>query len=173
MASNSEASSSNNGYPKSSRFSTLRMFKLTPREGKEKPPPPPPKDPSYLPNRSMSSLSPDALSVPPSPHSPHFLSQYPHRQSPAPSQSAVSLLSSAASQLSVSRADSAPKKKKSMGFIRFGKRSKSREPVVDELEGDAGITWPSNVQVSSFLFFRAESNDYLQHNIHVDDGYVQ
>lgn len=60
-----------------------------------------------------------------------------------------------------------------MGFIRFGKRSKSREPVVDELEGDAGITWPSNVQVSSFLFFRAESNDYLQHNIHVDDGYVQ
>ncbi|EKM74923.1 hypothetical protein AGABI1DRAFT_47208 [Agaricus bisporus var. burnettii JB137-S8] len=34
----------------------------------------------------MSSLSPDALSVPPSPHSPHFLSQYPHRQSPAPSQ---------------------------------------------------------------------------------------
>jgi hypothetical protein len=40
-----------------------------------------------------------------------------------------------------------------MGFLKFGKRSKSREPVVDEMEGDPGITWPSNTQVGPFLAF--------------------
>ncbi|KXN83996.1 Serine/threonine-protein kinase pakA [Leucoagaricus sp. SymC.cos] len=165
MASSSGASS-NTGYPKTSRFSTLKMFKLN---GKDKPPPPPPKDPYYLPNRSMTSLSPDSLSIPPqSPLSPHYFSQYPHRQSPVPSQSTMSLVSSAASQLSVTPADQvAPKKKKSINFLKFGKRSKSftKEAEVDvrppplpreggEKEGDPGITWPSN----------------FQHNIHVDDG---
>lgn len=177
MASTSGASSSSNGYPKSSRFSTLKMFKFNGKEGKEKPPPPPPKDPYYLQNRSMASLSPDSLSIPPqSPLSPHYLSQYPHRRSPAPSQSTMSLVSSAASQLSVPPVDQpAPRKKKSINFLKFGKRSKStsREPHADDLEGDAGITWPSNFQVSSLLaLLDSRIHGGLQHNIHVDDACV-
>lgn len=142
------------------------MFKLN---GKDRPPPPPPKDTYYLQNKSMTSLSPDSLSIPPqSPLSPHYLSQYPHRQSLAPSQSTMSLVSSAASQLSVTPTDQAtPKKKKSLNFLKFGKRSKSssqdtqtdvpppppltRQGVEDQ--GDSGVTWPSN----------------FQHNVHVDD----
>ncbi|KAF9451336.1 hypothetical protein P691DRAFT_724329 [Macrolepiota fuliginosa MF-IS2] len=158
MASSSGAASGSNGYPKSSRFSTLKMFKFN---GKEKAPPPPPKDPYYLPNRSMTSLSPDSLSIPPqSPISPQYLTQYPHRRSPAPSQSTMSLVSSTASQLSGPLTDqAAPKKKKSMSFLKFGKRSKSstREPDAGYSlppEEDENISWPSN----------------FQHNIHVDDA---
>jgi p21-activated kinase 1 len=157
---NSTGASSSTGYPKSSRFSTLKMFKLN---GKDKPPPPPPKDPYYLQNKSMTSLSPDSLSIPPqSPISPHYFSQFPHRQSPVPSQSTMSLASSAASQLSVTPTDqTAPKKKKSINFLKLGKRSKSssREAEVPppplprdgvEDQGDHGVTWPSNFQVRTF-----------------------
>lgn len=143
MASNTGASGSH-GHPKSSRFSTMKLFKL----GKDRPPPPPPKDPYYLPNRSMTSLSPDSLSLPPqSPLSPNYLSQYSH--APAPSQSTMSLVSSSASHLSVPQTGQDPlKRKKSLNFLKFGKRSKSREPVIPSPpEEDENISWPSNVQV--------------------------
>jgi len=148
---NSGGASLSTGNPKTSRFSTLKMFRLNSRD---KPPPPPPKDLYYSQNRSMTSLSPESLSLPP--QSP-FL-QY-HRRSPAPSQSTMSLLSSAASQLSVIPADqAAPKKKKSANFFRFGRWPKSssqdtqsdvppssmREGVE---QGDPGVSWPSNFQV--------------------------
>jgi hypothetical protein len=83
----------------------------------------------------------------------------------------MSLVSSAASQISITPADQVvPKKKKSLNFLKFGKRPKSssREPEPDiplppptpeaiavarerpKEVGDPGITWPSNFAVRIF-----------------------
>src|ERR1700691_4493764 len=78
-----------------SRFSTLKVFNFAGGSGSRSdlngslPPPPPPKDRYYLFNKSMSSLSPEAISVPSTPPTPGF------RRGDAaapPSQSTVDLL---------------------------------------------------------------------------------
>lgn len=171
---NSGGASLSTGNLKTSRFSTLKMFRLN---SKDKPPPPPPKDPYYSQNRSPSSLSPDSLSLPP--QSPLL-----HRQFPASCQSTMSLVSSAASQLSVTPTDqAAPKKKKS--FLKFGIRSKSSSqdiqsdaplpPVRQGVDqGDPGVSWPSNFSVCIHLYrVLFEYSVLFKHNVHVDDEFVQ
>ncbi|TFK37694.1 hypothetical protein BDQ12DRAFT_685120 [Crucibulum laeve] len=178
MASSS-TSSTNLSSMKSSRFSTMKVFKFGSKEKEKdlKPPPLPPKDPYYLQNRSFTSLSPDSQSLPPnSPLSPQSNFQYPHRPSPSPdpNQSTMSLASSAASMKSSPPPDQrqqgqsqtqTQKKDKGLSFLKFGKRSPRsppvKEPLVDDAEPappaeDDGISLPWN----------------FQHNIHVDEGYV-
>lgn len=173
---NSGGASLSTGNLKTSRFSTLKMFRLN---SKDKPPPPPPKDLYHSQNRSPSSLSPDSLSLPP--QSP--LLQY-HRQFPASCQSTMSLVSSAASQLSVIPIDQAvPKKKKS--FLSFGLRSKSSSQNIQSDvpspptrhgvdQGDPGVSWPSNFSVCIHLYHVLfEYSVLFKHNVHVDDEFVQ
>ncbi|KIK09564.1 hypothetical protein K443DRAFT_127473 [Laccaria amethystina LaAM-08-1] len=174
MASTNTASSPPNSTLKTSRFSTLKVFKFASREKNLKPPPLPPKDAYYLRNRSLASLSPDALSLPPnSPLSPQPIYQYARRLSPEPnqthpSQSTMSLVSSAASAKSSPSAErSRPQsQKKALSFLKFPKRSPKSPSAKsvgasEQLEpppptDDEGISLPWN----------------FQHNIHVDEGYV-
>ncbi|RDB23610.1 Serine/threonine-protein kinase pakA [Hypsizygus marmoreus] len=163
------ASSSASSHSKSSRFSTTlgRAFKFSSKDKESRPPPLPPKDAFYLRNRSLASLSPDSLSIPGTPLSPH--SPQSQRLSPDMhmNQSSMSLVSSAASGRSFSPADamSTQKKEKGSGFFKFGKRSpKPRStkspPATDALPPppteDDGISLPWN----------------FQHNIHVDEGFT-
>ncbi|KAF9468310.1 hypothetical protein BDZ94DRAFT_1246477 [Collybia nuda] len=154
---NSSASSIN--YPKSSRFSTLNVFKFSKsKPPSDQPPPLPPKDTYYLQNRSLVSLLPDTRSMPPhSPLSPN--SQYSRR--PDMNQSSMSLVSSATSARSFSPADppsgeSRKKKGKASSFFRFGKRGPRSPQTAGSSPSDDGISLPWN----------------FQHNIHVDEGYT-
>ncbi|PFH46285.1 hypothetical protein AMATHDRAFT_8016 [Amanita thiersii Skay4041] len=165
----------NNSTNKSARYSTLKVLQFMSKDKNQRPPPPPPKDPCYT-NRSHTSLSPDTLSLPPqSPMSPYYHHhqhhQFSNRTSPDPTQSSVSLLSSAASakssavdttQSQTSQRQSRLKAKASSLFT-FVKRNKSltrknknadRPPSPPS--DDAGISMPWN----------------FQHNIHVDEGFV-
>ncbi|KAF8999771.1 hypothetical protein BDQ17DRAFT_1427513 [Cyathus striatus] len=171
MASGSNASSQLPDM-KSSRFSTLKLFKFGTKEKDLKPPPLPPKDPYYMHNKSYASLSPDSLSLPPSsPMSPKSNFQYPRGTSPGPNQSTMSLNSSAASMKSSHpsepRTHSQPQKKeKGKSFLKFGKRSpKSPSSKASSAEngGDMSAT-EGDDQISLPWNF--------QHNIHVDEGYV-
>lgn len=152
-------------HPKSSRFSTLNVFKFHSKSKppSEVPPPLPPKDTYYLQNKSLASLSPDTPSIPPrSPLSPS--SQYSRR--PDMNQSSMSLASSAASARSSSPADPSllgQKKRKASTFFKFPKRSPKSPPTTSNtpLEAvpplpkeDDGISLPWNFQVSS-VYFRA------------------
>lgn len=147
-------------HPKSSRFSTLNVFKFHSKSKppSEVPPPLPPKDTYYLQNKSLASLSPDTPSIPPhSPLSPN--SQYSRR--PDINQSSMSLVSSAASARSSSPADLSQKKRKGSTFFKFPKRSPRSPPTTSNtpLEAvpplpreDDGISLPWNFQVSSVYF---------------------
>lgn len=147
-------------HPKSSRFSTLNVFKFHSKSKppSELPPPLPPKDTYYLQNKSLASLSPDTPSIPPhSPLSPN--SQYSRR--PDINQSSMSLVSSAASARSSSPADLSQKKRKGSTFFKFPKRSPRSPPTTSNtpLEAvpplpreDDGISLPWNFQVSSVYF---------------------
>lgn len=150
-ASSSLASSTS----KPSRISSLKAFKFIAKEKGSKPPPPPPKDPSYTPSRI---LSPDALSIPPnSPVSPYHHTQFSQRTSPDPSQSSLSLTSSAASgrsqteETSYSQRQSRLKVKASSLFTlvkRSGKSAKSPDPErPPSPQDDAGVSTPWNFQV--------------------------
>ena len=184
MASSSSSSVGSNSVAKSSRFSTFKGFKLLRHQGL-KPPPPPPKDPYYLKNRSLASLSPDSLSIPPhSPLSPH--SQFLRRPSPDMNQSSMSLVSSAASS-SFSPPDiSHPpnrQRDKVSAFFRLKRSPKSpltkSPPLSDALPPppaeDENISLPWNFQVRDFYAHYCPFLSNLlsiQHNIHVDEGFV-
>ncbi|KII90107.1 hypothetical protein PLICRDRAFT_40309 [Plicaturopsis crispa FD-325 SS-3] len=153
-----------------SRFSTLKVFKFASSSSSSNsssnrkvddagpPPPPPPKDPYYLYNRSLTSLSPDSLSLPTTPLTPDY-----RRPSPAPSQSSMSLLSSAASvapSVAPSTAETTVSSKKSFFKLGLGKRSpKPRSPAEmsypPESADDENISLPWN----------------FQHDLHVDEGF--
>lgn len=170
----------------SSRFSTLKVFKFA-GAAASKPPPLPPKDPYYLKNTnpSLTSLSPDSLSLPGTPLSP----QYARRGSPNPSSSNMSLISSAASMSPPLVQDqpasvSHPKKDtNAKGFFKFAKRS-PRPPTASSSElsqsppatDDEGISLPWNFQVSPFFVEITFSTSSLysssQHHMHVDEAYV-
>ena len=156
MASSASSSLASN-TSKPSRISSLKAFKFIAKEKGSKPPPPPPKDPSYTPSRI---LSPDALSIPPnSPVSPYHHTQFSQRTSPDPSQSSLSLASSAASgrsqteETSYSQRQSRLKVKASSLFTlvkRSGKSAKSPGPERPSSQDDAGISTPWNFQVRQY-----------------------
>ena len=166
MASTNTASSPPNSTLKTSRFSTLKVFKFASKEKNLKPPPLPPKDAYYLRNRSLASLSPDSLSLPPnSPLSPQPIYQYARKHSPEPhqthpSQSTMSLVSSAASAKSSPSAERSrlQSQKKALSFLKFPKRSPKSPSAKsvgssEQLEpppstDDEGISLPWNFQVS-------------------------
>ena len=154
MASSSSSSLTNNNT-KPSRYPSLKSsFKFMTKEKGTKPPPLPPKDSNYISNRI---LSPDTLSIPPnSPASPYH-TQYSQRISPAPSQSSVSLVSSATSarsqtvDTSLSQRQSRLKAKASSLFTlvkRTTKSAKSPDPErPPSPQEDPGISTPWNFQV--------------------------
>jgi hypothetical protein len=157
MASSASSSLASN-TSKPSRISSLKAFKFIAKEKGSKPPPPPPKDPSYTPSRI---LSPDALSIPPnSPVSPYHHTQFSQRTSPDPSQSSLSLTSSAASgrsqteEPSYSQRQSRLKVKASSLFTlvkRSGKSAKSPDPErPPSPQDDAGVSTPWNFQVRQY-----------------------
>lgn len=183
------ASASSSSNAKNSRFSSFNVFKLSNKKNKSDaalPPPPPPKDPYYLHNRSLLSLSPDSLSLPNTPLSGPFQYQFPRKPSSQflhPSSSSMSLVSSAASAVSYSPEVRPTLNNKKSGFFKFGRRS-PRSPSVKSGVGtdetstqsveasDDGISQPWNFQVR-FSFIHANTQAYiLQHNVHVDDGCV-
>lgn len=164
MASSTSSSLASNPS-KPSRISSLKAFKLIAKEKLLKPPPPPPKDLHYTPTRV---LSPDALSIPPnSPASPYHHTQFIQRASPDPSQSSVSLASSAASgrsqteESSHSQRQSRLKVKASSLLTlvkRSGKSIKSPDPErPSSSQEDAGISTPWNFQVRQGLACCADS----------------
>ncbi|KAF7307827.1 Non-specific serine/threonine protein kinase [Mycena kentingensis (nom. inval.)] len=112
----------NEGPGKSTRFSTLKLFR---KAANHLPPPPPPKDPVYLAarNRSLASLSPDSL-----PASPASGEQY------GPGASAVSLA-----------LPQQPSKQRG-GFFKFGKQQKSAENSPVPGDDDENISMPWNFQ---------------------------
>lgn len=95
----------------------------------------------------------------------------------------MSLVSSAASQLSVIPIDQAPPKKKK-SFLRFGiwPKSSSQDIQSNVLspparqgvdQGDPGVSWPSNFSVCIHLYcFLFEFSRLFKHNVHVDDEFV-
>ncbi len=175
-----------------SRFSTLNVFKFA-SSSSSKPPPPPPKDPYYLANPSLLSLNQSSLSVdklashPTTPMS----AGYPYAastRSPSPSpsysnsqyaSSRVNLSPSPSSSLSP---DSAGSRKGIFKLPSFTKRPKTPKSVKSptpndvqppEPQDDASISTPWNFQVCSYALFPIiNSHPMLQHNIHVDEGYV-
>jgi p21-activated kinase 1 len=164
------ASSSNyttaNGSSKTSRFSTLKVFKFNKGADNLKPPPPPPKDYYYLNNRSLASLSPDSFSqsVPNSPLSPqmaYYQNNFARGPSPSPPQNYNYNTNSSSMSLSSSGGDPSPGsqpaslgKTKGSGFFRFAKRS-PRSPSIKSpnhpdspISGDdENISMPTNFQV--------------------------
>lgn len=162
MASSSSSSILNS---KSSRFSTLKLFKTSRDKDTLKPPPLPPKDHYYSNNRSVGNLSPDSYSMPNSPLSPPYQSQYARRTSPGadPSSSSMSLVSSSASAVSFSPGETAPqsqssssshsKKDKVAGFFKFKRspklNSSVKSPPYEEgpPQEDENISLPWNFQV--------------------------
>ena len=156
MATSSASSISSTPVPKPSRFSSFKGFKLS-REKSLKPPPPPPKDPYYLKNRSLASLSPDSLFIPPhSPLSPN--TQYLRRPSPDMNQSTMSLVSSPPSCLP----DDPPRlRDKKSAFFRLKRSPKSplskKSPSPDALPPppteDENISMPWNFQVRDIYTF--------------------
>jgi hypothetical protein len=158
MASSSSSSIGNSSVTKSSRFSTFKPFKLS-RDKSSKPPTPPPKDPYYLKNRSLASLSPDSLSIPPpSPLSPN--AQFLRRPSPDMNQSTMSLVSSSGcSPPDDPHPSTRPKEKKSV-FFRLKRSPKSpltkAAPSPDDLPPppmeDENISLPWNFQVRDSTF---------------------
>ena len=179
MASSSASSISGTPVPKPSRFSSFRGFKLS-RDKGSKPPTPPPKDPYYLKNRSLASLSPDSLSIPPhSPLSPN--SQFLRRPSPDMNQSTMSLVSPPISCPPDDPQMPSRLRDKKSAFFRLKRSPKSplskKSPLADALPPppteDENISLPWNFQVRTavlvFLYFDLSNT---QHNIHVDEGYV-
>jgi len=178
MASSSASSISSSSFSKASRFSTLKVFKFASKEAR--PPPPPPKDRLYSTNRSLVSLSPDSLSVPNTPLTPH--PQHSYYLSPNMNQSSVSVVSTAPSAISTSYAategasEKGPKKTKS-GFFKLPKRSPrggsiKSPPVEDPPQlpvPDDNISIPFNFQVSSIQSQIVLRSPLYQHNIHVDE----
>ncbi|KAF8889070.1 hypothetical protein BD779DRAFT_1672030 [Infundibulicybe gibba] len=130
-----------------SRFSTLRVFGFSSRDKDAKPPPLPPKDPYYLQNKSLASLTPDSLSIPNSPISLH--------RDNNPNKSTMSLVSSATSARSFSPAEHRPPKKEKSRLFGFVKRSPKSPPPASTADDDS-ISLPWN----------------FQHNIHVDEGFA-
>ncbi|KAF8626028.1 hypothetical protein AX15_005118 [Amanita polypyramis BW_CC] len=159
MASSSSSSFTNNNA-KPSRYPSLKSFKFITKEKGLKPPPPPPKDPNYIPNRV---LSPETLSIPPnSPISPYH-TQYHHKSSPGPSQSSLSLVSSATSARSQSADTSRQSRLKAKASSLFtlvkrpNRTARSPDPErPPSPQEDSGISTPWN----------------FQHNIHVDEGFI-
>ncbi|KAK0447888.1 uncharacterized protein EV420DRAFT_1313372 [Desarmillaria tabescens] len=165
----SSSSSNINGGAKSSRFSTLKVFKLHKKEKESLlPPPPPPKDPYYLNNRSLASLSPDSclcqaplLRLPSSTR----LHQGSNPLFRIPNSSTMSLISSSASAMSYTPEQGQHLTSKKSGFFRFKRSPKSpsvKSSVKDETStlqsfdsNDEGISMPWN----------------FQHNVHVDEAY--
>jgi hypothetical protein len=144
-----------------SRFSTLKVFKIKPDAST--PPPPPPKDPQYLANknnfiqanRSLASLSPDSLSIPSTPLSPHFLFSRPTTADA--SQSAVSLISNGEG-ITRQPSDESRKKPKPRGVFGFGRKTSKGPPSIhssvesEDLvpprpQEDDNISMPWNFQV--------------------------
>lgn len=166
MANSSASSISNSSGPKSSRFSTFKSFKLT-RGKTEKPPPPPPKDPYYLRNRSLASLSPDSFAIPsPSPLSPN--SQILRRPSPDVNQSTMSLVSSSGSCPPDDPRSSTRQRDKKLPFFRL-KRSPKSPLTKSSSESDAlppiptedeNISLPWNFQVRDIYTRRSSSPIY-------------
>ncbi|KAL4253799.1 protein kinase superfamily protein [Abortiporus biennis] len=157
------------------RFSTLKVFKFT----ASKPPPPPPKDPYYLSNPSMPSLSqvlsPDASSSqPPTPLStaPPSAMFTVGARSPSPSPSyAASQYTSASLATSPSSSSLSPESASSkrglfkLPSMSFAKRPRTpKQPKAEtappmsppEPVDDGSISMPWN----------------FQHNIHVDEGFA-
>jgi hypothetical protein len=141
-------------HRQNSRFSSLKAFKFPSKD--PLPPPLPPKDPYYLSNRSLGSLSPDSL-----PGSP-LSTQYAKRPSPAPYQSTMSLISTAVSLSPISVAESSTRKpKRDKSIFRFVKRSprspnppSPKSPSSMEAHSppgtdDENISMPWNFQVST------------------------
>ena len=153
---------------KPSRFSSLKVFKFTREKDSLKPPPLPPKDPYYLTNRSLASLSPESQSFPASPLSPPSQSQYPSRiaSSNIAASSTMSLISNSNSNSHTSYAVYDParqtqpqKKSKASSIFRFGKAS-PKSPSMGSPRGadtpvtpeDEGISMPWNFQVRPIYF---------------------
>ncbi|KAH6904493.1 STE/STE20/PAKA protein kinase [Coprinopsis sp. MPI-PUGE-AT-0042] len=169
MASSSSAS----GFPSTSfgsRFSTLKAFKFGAKDKDNRPPPPPPKDDYYSMNRSMASLSPDAMSLPPhSPLSPRQNGMYPSQTSSInPNPSTMSLASSIASGVSSPPLEGTrPQSKlkgKARSFLRFGRKSPRSPSTKTDDEHEPPPVPQDDGSISSPFNF--------QHNIHVDDGLV-
>ncbi|KAF8630258.1 hypothetical protein AX17_005444 [Amanita inopinata Kibby_2008] len=163
MASSSTTSLTNETNSTFSRYSTLKAFNFMSKVKESKAPRPPPKDLCHIPPKSYS----DTLSIPPaSPMSPYHQPSFSMRNSPNPSQSTLSLISSAASMRSGTVDTPHPQrpgrlKPKVSGLFAFVKRgnksAKSLEPEqLPSPAEDSGISGPWN----------------FQHNIHVDEGFV-
>jgi hypothetical protein len=153
----------------SSRFSTLKVFNFAagggngsklPDPSGSSPPPLPPKDRYYLFNKSMSSLSPDAYSMPSTPLSPAFRRG---ANPSASSQSTVDLHEFGASP-GPSGLSSAQAKKGFFGKLasksKRGQKSSStrRSPPADDIQSQApseddGISLPWNFQVSVLYYY--------------------
>ncbi|KAK0189598.1 STE/STE20/PAKA protein kinase [Armillaria mellea] len=170
----SSSSPNINGGAKSSRFSTLKVFKLHKKEKEPSllppPPPPPPKDPYYLNNRSLASLSPDSLSLPSSPLSPPFHYPFaPRKQStfPHPNSSTMSLVSSSASAMSYTPERGQHLGSKKSGFFRFTKRSPKSPSVKSSVRDETSTlqSFDSNDESISLPW-------NFQHNTHVDESYA-
>lgn len=157
---------------KNSRFSTLKVFNFSSSSSSATtasfdehdeydnddddalPPPPPPKDPYYLYNRSLSSLSPDPQGSP-SPNSPQ--AQYARRPSPGPSNSAMSLSAGYATSPPLLDAPASVGRKGTStfgkGLFKFGRRSPkgSDNADLESLKGqdDDNISLPWNFSVST------------------------
>ncbi|CAL1698166.1 unnamed protein product [Somion occarium] len=146
------------------RFSTLKVFKFA--ASGSKPPPPPPKDPYYLANPSLTSLSVDSLSSQPvtpmstytpstrspSPSPSYTISRYPTRE--------MGLLPSS-STLSPENAGS---RKAIFKLPSFTRRPKTPKPSKSNLSDDSQPPEPVDDPSISMPW-------NFQHNIHVDEGY--
>ena len=167
-----------------SRFSSLKVFKIA--SSAPKAPQPPPKDPYYLSNPSLASLSltQDLPSNPITPVSSRYAASA-RSPSPSPSYSTshyapstTALSPSAASSATLSP-DSASSRRglfKLPSFTRRPKTPKSSRSDTSDSAGvqDDSISLPWNFQVSATIRF--SSSAYLplrvsKHNIHVDEGY--
>lgn len=174
-----------------SRFSTLNVFKFG---SSPKPPPPPPKDPYYLPNRSLASLTHSLApethpTTPATPMSTHYAAS---ARSPSPSPSyAPSYTPSYApssimgqSTTSLSTQSSTTSRKGFFKSLSLGKKTKTPKSATSTLPADQppepaddpSISQPWNFQVRGTSLFsgacQPDSCFLMQHNVHVDEAYV-
>ncbi|KAF8644002.1 hypothetical protein AX16_008719 [Volvariella volvacea WC 439] len=170
---------------KSSRFSTLKVFKFQPKDKGTKPPPLPPKDTNnyYLnPNKSFASLVPVPDSVPSSPLPTQQVYRNPYPPSITsvtmnmnPNQSSISLVSTAPSAkssilppseaphgASASGSGGSAKKEKGLSFFKFGKRGSKASSTKSPVDDSRPPTPTDDENISMPWNF--------QHNIHVDEG---
>lgn len=144
-----------------SRFSTLKVFKIG--SSSKAPPPPPPKDPYYLTNPSLVSLSQSITQDPPShPITPIHSRYAQSARSPSPSPSyatsqyapSTTVVSPSAASNAMLSPDSAGSKRslfKMPSFARRPKTPKSAKSDASEPVEDPSISTPWNFQVSATM----------------------